>query len=107
MQGTEEEERGKREERSTFAACESCSAFGLSSFDIALGQPARRLDQLHDVDELLGGHDRTRHAGNDPRPEAVHLVGARQLERAGAIGTREEARGRGVRRTAGLRGRAW
>lgn len=58
--------------------------------NVALGQPPARLDDLDDVDELLEEHDGETDASNDPRPEAVHLVGARQLERRGAVGARKD-----------------
>ena len=52
--------------------------------DVALHQPFAGFDHLHDVDELLQGHDGSGNAGNDPRPEAIDLVGASQLQRPGA-----------------------
>lgn len=52
---------------------------------IALSQPPTRLDNLHDIDKLLEEHDGEAGARQHPRPEAVHLVGASQLERRRAV----------------------
>ena len=71
---------------------------------IPLRQPPARLDQLHDIDDLLARHDGERHARDDPRPERVHLVRARELERARRPGVREE--GGGDRRVVGQDGAA-
>lgn len=65
-------------------------ALGPAGADVALGQPAAGLDELDDVDDLLEGHDGEADAGEDPGPEAVHLVGARELERARAVGVGED-----------------
>lgn len=54
--------------------------------DVALHQPLAGFDHLHDVDELLQRHDGSGNTGDHPRPEAVDLVGAGQLQRSGAPG---------------------
>lgn len=62
----------------------------LTHSNIAFGQPLARLHDLDDVDELLEEHDGEADAGQNPRPEAVHLVSAGQLEGGGAVGAGEE-----------------
>lgn len=75
--------------------------------NVALSEPLARLDQLDDVDDLLAGHDREGHGGENPRDSAVHLVGAGHLHGAGGPRAGEEERrlGRGGRpgRQAGRR----
>lgn len=63
---------------------------GPPGLHVALGEPAASLDELDDVDALLDGHDGEADARGDPRPEAVHLVGAGQLEGACAVRVGEE-----------------
>lgn len=58
--------------------------------NIPLRQPPRRLHQLHHINHLLAEHDGEADARDDPRPEGVHLVGARELQRAGRVGVREQ-----------------
>lgn len=58
--------------------------------DVTLGQPLACLDQLHHVDELLGGHDGEADDSQNPGPEAVHLVDAGHFEGRRAIGVDEE-----------------
>lgn len=57
-----------------------CSASFPSADKIAFHEPVRGLDQLHDVDKLLEGHDRERDRGDNPGPETVDLVGPGQLQ---------------------------
>lgn len=59
-------------------------ALHTSHFEIAFSQPFAGLDQLHHIQKLFPGHDRKRHPGDDPGPEAVHLVCTSQLHRPGA-----------------------
>lgn len=74
-----------------------------SHFNITFGEPFTGLDQLHHIQKLLPGHDRERHPGDDPWPEAVHLVGTSQLHRPGTARGCEEG-GRLVRRASRLSG---
>lgn len=57
---------------------------------VPLGEPLARLDQLHDVDDLLERHDGEADAREDPGPEAVHLVDASELEGARAVRVRKD-----------------
>lgn len=45
---------------------------------------------MDDVHELLEEHNGKASTGQNPRPEAVHFVGARQLESGCAVGAGEE-----------------
>lgn len=65
-------------------------ALGLPHSNVSLSQPLARFDDLDHVDELLEEHDGEADTSDDPRPEAVHLVGTRQLERRGAVGAGED-----------------
>lgn len=53
---------------------------------VTLDQPVAGLHELHHVDDLLERHDGCRDSSDDPRPEAVNLVGPCQLQRPGAPG---------------------
>ncbi|KFZ03885.1 hypothetical protein V502_10578, partial [Pseudogymnoascus sp. VKM F-4520 (FW-2644)] len=71
---------------------------------ISLAQPPTRLDELHNIDDLLPRHDREGGTGQDPRPEGIELVCARELEGAGGPGVGEQRGGGGVGGVAGLEG---
>lgn len=75
------------------------------TLSIPLRKPLARLHQLHDVEYLLARHDGEADTRDDPGPEGVHLVGARELHRPGAAGRGEDV-ARRVGRAAGLRGGA-
>jgi hypothetical protein len=64
--------------------------FRSPKFQVSLGQPSARLDQLDNVDDLLEGHDGEADTSNHPRPKAIHLIGSRQLERTRAVRIRED-----------------
>lgn len=63
---------------------------GLASLNVNLGEPAAGLDELNDIDDVLGKHDGETEAGEDPGDGRVHLVGAGELEGGGAEGVGEE-----------------
>lgn len=58
--------------------------------DIDLGKPPARLDELNNIDELLGKHDGGANGGKDPRDGRVELVSARHFEGACRKRIREE-----------------
>lgn len=68
----------------------SGQALGLAHGNITFSKPLARLDNLYDIDKLFEEHDREADARDDPRPEAVHLVGACELERGRAVRVGEE-----------------
>lgn len=59
-------------------------------FNIALGQPFARLDELDNVQNILDKHDGSTDARQDPRPGRIHLVGSGHLQRRGTVGVGEQ-----------------
>lgn len=56
------------------------------SLDVNFGKPAARLDELHDIEQLLDGHDGKADAGDGPRYKRVHLICSSDLESGCAEG---------------------
>ena len=73
--------------------------------NVPFGKPFARLDQLHNIQYLLCSHYRGGNGCKHPRPERVHLVRSGQLHGPCATGRCEQC-GWGMRRTAGLSGKA-
>lgn len=71
---------------------------------IALRQPATRLHQLYDIDDLFARTDGRAQSRQDPGDRAIHLVCSCCFQRAGAPGVEEEGAWDGVGRVAGLGG---
>lgn len=78
----------------------------LPIFPVALSQPPARLNQLHNIDVLLEGHDGQADDAKGPGDGAVHLVGAghfhcgggeRRGEESGRLGSGGRARHEGER----------
>ena len=78
----------------------------LPVFPVALSQPPARLDQLHNIDILLEGHNRQADDAESPGDGAIHLVGAghfhcgggeRRGEESGRLGSGGRARHEGER----------
>lgn len=65
-------------------------ALRLPHGEIALSEPFARLDNLHNVDELLHSHNGEADGSKDPGPEGIHLVRARKLESCRAVRIRED-----------------
>ncbi len=67
-----------------------CEPLRPPGLNITLGQPPAGLNELDHVDDLLQRHDRETDTGDDPWPEAVHLVGSCELEGASTVRVGED-----------------
>lgn len=65
-----------------------------SGFDITLSQPLARFDELDNVENLLECHDGRRDTCQNPRPEAIHFVGAGHFHSIGTSRRYEKGQSR-------------
>lgn len=72
--------------------------------EVTLCHPFAGIDQLHNIDELLEGHDGSRDSSNRPWPEAVELVSSGHLQSTSTPWASEKAAWGGVSRVSRLRG---